>query len=228
MTQESGVTPHDRRDHARGAGGRRRHGPGGRGRGQAGRPGQAGGAGHDPGRRRPGQRRLHPQEARGVRGHGHPLGPPAAGRRRVPGRDPGGGGGVQRRPGGRRLPDPEPVPGRPGLQRRHRRHGPGQGRRRPPPDQPRACSPSASPTRPWPARRPASWPCWPTTRCRSPGATWSSWAGGRRSGGRCRCCSPRSARAPTPRSPWSTPACPTGPTTPAGPTSSWAGRAFRT
>ena len=42
---------------------------------------------------------------------------------------------------------------------------------------------------------------------------------GRPSAARSRCCSPRSARPPTPRSPWCTPAYPTGRATRSGPTS---------
>ena len=83
------------------------------------------------------QRPLRGHEARRLRRGGHPLGPRAPARRRVPGRARGGGGPVQRRPADPRLPGPAPAARRPRRGAGPPGRRPGQGRRRPPPGQPR-------------------------------------------------------------------------------------------
>ena len=126
---------------------------------------------------------------------------------------------VQRRPARRRLPHPAPDAAADRLRRRAARHGPRQGRRRHAPGE--HGSPGADDARAGArARRPASRRCSRSTRSRSPATRSASSAAAPRSVGRSRCCSRRSGRRPTPRSPWCTPACPTGPSTRAGPTSS--------
>ena len=125
---------------------------------------------------------------------------------------------VQRRSRRRRLPRAAPDAAADRLRRRAHGHGSRQGRRRHAPGQhgsARAHDAGAGAVHP----RPGSRRCSRSTRSRSPATRSASSGAAPRSAARSRCCSRRSARPPTPRSPWCTPASPTGPRTRGGPRS---------
>ena len=174
---------------------------------------------HHPRRRRRRQRALRRHED-GEGARARLVGTaPAPARERDPGRRARRGEGLQRRPARRRLPHPAPDAAAHRLRRRAARDGSRQGRRRHAPGQ--HGSPGADDARSGArAPRPASRRSSRSTRSRSPATRSASSAAAPRSVARSRCCCRRSGRRPTPRSPWCTPACPTGPSTRAGPASS--------